>query len=173
MLKNLEPYVMELEQEAGTTRKCFDQIPENKMGWRPHEKSFSIGELAMHIAMFPAICVEFLSVDEFASDKELDRITPRSRQEIHSTFDASLKTIKEYFSGIDEQTLMGNWKLVLNGQEIVSGPRNQILRPFLMSHMYHHRGQLSVYLRLLNVPVPPIYGPTADFNPFREKVSTI
>jgi uncharacterized damage-inducible protein DinB len=172
MLKELEPYVAEMEQEAQSTRKCFEQIPEDKMTWKPHEKSMSIGQLAMHTAMFPGLCTEIFKSDSFATDEELDRPTPSSRAELLSTFDDSLRKLREYLENLDETTARGNWKLIMNGQEIVSGPRMSMIRPLAMNHMYHHRGQLSVYLRLLDIPVPPIYGPTADFNPFVEKTVT-
>jgi uncharacterized damage-inducible protein DinB len=171
MLKTLEPYVAELEREAETTRKCFEQIPEDKMSWRPHPKSMSIGELAMHIAMFPGLCFDLFQSSTFELNEQLEWPTPASRAQVLSAFEEGLQMLKNYLQQLDEKSAAESWTLILKGQETVSGSRMDMLRPLMMSHTYHHRGQLTVYLRLLEVPVPPIYGPTADFTPFVAKTA--
>jgi uncharacterized damage-inducible protein DinB len=155
----------ELDQEAQTTKRVLERIPDDKLGWKPHPKSFSLGQLGLHIARLPggltaAIASDSMEVPSFAQSEA------KSRQEILDTFSQSLTSAKETLKNMDDARLASTWKLTKNGKVLMSLPRVAFLRSILLNHGYHHRGQLSVYLRMLDVPLPSIYGPSADENPF-------
>jgi uncharacterized damage-inducible protein DinB len=144
----------------------LDRIPEDKLSWKPHEKSFSLGELAWHIALTPAQVAEAAVPDVFEIEEFTQPDTPDARDEILFEFDKSIIAAKQYLKGLDDATAMADWKVVVKGQELMSVRRIDFLRGTMFNHLYHHRGQLSVYLRLLDVPVPAIYGPSADEPPY-------
>ncbi len=157
--------VAELDQEAQTTKRVLERIPEDKLGWRPHPRSFSLGQLAMHIASVPggiaaAMVPDTMEVPSFAQAEA------KSRQEILDTFSKSMATAKDTLKGMDDARLGSTWSLVRNGKAVMTMPRIAVVRSIMLNHVYHHRGQLSVYLRMLDVPLPSIYGPSADENPF-------
>ena len=139
-----DPYVDELTIEASTTRRVLERVPEAHLNWRPHEKSMSLGQLALHVATLPRQLTEFITGDE------LD----------FGAATGAPPTVSSH------QELMTARRLTGSGRELFAAPRAAVLRSFLFNHWYHHRGQLVVYLRLLDVPVPSVYGPTADENPF-------
>jgi uncharacterized damage-inducible protein DinB len=156
---------MELEQEAQTTKRVLDRIPENKLAWRPHPKSYSLGQLALHIASAPGN-VAGIAAQDTAEAPNFSQPEAKSRQEVLDTFSRSLESAKATLKNMDDARLASPWSLTKNGRVVMSVPRIGFLRSVLMNHVYHHRGQLSVYLRMLDVPVPSIYGPSADENPF-------
>lgn len=163
----LESMLNELHQEAATTKRVLERVPEDKLSWKPHQKSMSLGQLAIHIAGIPAAITQLAQVDEFdASHANFEPPNPSSVQEILTTLDTSVGTAEEYLRGVSEENAAGTWRLTSNGKEIFTMPRAGVLRSIMLNHWYHHRGQLSVYLRLLDVPVPVIYGRSADENPF-------
>lgn len=153
----------EFEQEGQTTRNFLERVPEDKLGWKPHDKSMTLGQLALHIALSPGQVCEMAKPDEVpmpdfgGGPKEAE-----SRQEILDAHDQSMATVKQALTAWDDAALMTEWKLNNNGTTILQMPRVGFLRSIMMNHVYHHRGQLSVYLRLLDVPVPSAYGPSAD-----------
>jgi uncharacterized damage-inducible protein DinB len=164
-MRMADSILLEIEQEAQTTKRVLDRIPEDKLGWRPHPKSFSLGQLALHIASVPrsvtaAVVPDHMEVPNFSQPQ------PDSRQEVLDTFSESLESAKETLKKMDDARLTSMWSLTRNGETLMALPRIGFLRSILMNHVYHHRGQLSVYLRMLEVPVPSIYGPSADENPF-------
>ena len=161
----IDPILMEIEQESKVTQRVLDRVPADKLTWKPHPKSSSLGQLAMHIAVGQGRLAEIISKDTH----EIGNITqpqPGSQKEILEAFKQStadaLKTLKK----LNDSQLMTMWTLTKGGKVVFSAPRIGVIRSILMNHFYHHRGQLSVYLRLLEVPVPSIYGPSADENPF-------
>ena len=159
--------VAEMDQEAVTTKRLFEIIPEDKLDWRPHPKAKSLAELAMHVARLPGVVSELGSQKSAqASDIKPDP-TPASRAEILETFSASLKAAKDIVSNTPSADIYSDWTLMDGDKQLVTMPRNAFWRTVLLNHNYHHRGQLSTYLRQLNVPLPSIYGPTADTDPFR------
>jgi uncharacterized damage-inducible protein DinB len=167
MIKMLEPMVGEIQQEAATTRRVLERVPADKLSWKPHPKSMTIGQLALHIAQIPASICQLAQVDEFdVSNANFDPPTPSGMEEIFTALDTGVKAAEEYFAGINEATALGNWRLKAGPKEVFAMPRVALLRSILLNHWYHHRGQMSVYLRLLDVPVPVIYGRSADENPF-------
>jgi uncharacterized damage-inducible protein DinB len=161
----VDAIVMELEQEACTTRRVLERVPEDKFAWKPHPKSFSLGQLAMHIAGAQKILAEMAAKDvhEIAMVPPTE---PTSGKQLLQVMDDSTAGAKQILQNIDDAKLPGIWTLTRNGKTLLSIPRAAFIRSILMNHIIHHRGQLSVYLRLLNVPVPSIYGPSADENPF-------
>ena len=164
-MRLVDPLLMELDQEAQTTKRVLERIPDDKLAWKPHPKSFSLGQLALHIASGPSEIAAGAAQDTFEAPN-FSQPEPKSRQEILETFSESLASAKDTLNKLDDARLMSTWSLTRNGKVIMSVPRIGFLRSILMNHTYHHRGQLSVYLRILNVPVPSIYGPSADENPF-------
>jgi uncharacterized damage-inducible protein DinB len=167
MIKMLEPMMDEIEQEAATTKRVLERVPADKLTWKPHPKSMSLGQLAMHVATIPGGISKMAQVDEFEiNPANFNPPAPKNADEILKALDASVQGVKEYLCGVSESAVMGNWRLTANGKEVLAMPRVAMLRSIMLNHWYHHRGQLSVYLRLLEVPVPTIYGPSADENPF-------
>jgi uncharacterized damage-inducible protein DinB len=167
MWQSLSPMLDEFHRESATTRRVLDRVPADKLDWTPHAKSMTLGKLANHIASVPGgICV--------VAQKEVHEVgpdgfvapQPKDKEEILNAFEASVKTAQHYFENLTEQDATAIWRLSANGKEVLAVPRIQLIRNVMFNHLYHHRGQLSVYLRLLDVPVPSIYGPSADENPF-------
>ena len=159
--------LQELEQEAATTRRLLERVPDNRASWRPHEKSWTLGELAMHIAMVPGGVAEFTALPSpvQAPDFPNPPAAP-STAELLRTFDESIAKAKTVLTGMTDAAANEMWRLVRGDRELLAMPRAAFLRAIMLNHWYHHRGQLSVYLRFLGVPLPSIYGPTADENPF-------
>jgi uncharacterized damage-inducible protein DinB len=160
-----ETILVELEQESHTTRRVLDRVPEAKLSWKPHPKSFSLGQLALHIASTQGQ-VAALAARDVVEDPVFGQPEPANRREIFEAFSKSVEQAKSAIGKMDDARLKSIWTLTKNGQTIMAVPRADLLRSVLLNHVYHHRGQLSVYLRLLDVPVPSIYGPSADENPF-------
>ena len=157
--------LMEMDMEEKATQRVLERIPENKLAWKPHPKAYSLGQLAMHIAIAQGR-VATAAVDDVHEFAPTAPPEPESRQEIMDTFSASTATAKKIVKSFDDARMMSMWTLKRNGKVIMSVPRVGFLRAIMLNHIYHHRGQLSVYIKLLDVPVPSIYGPSADENPF-------
>src|ERR1700733_14789201 len=147
--------LLEFDQEAQTTKRVLERIPDDKLTWKPHPTSFSLGQLALHIATGPGQIAAAVVPDTFEFPNS-PRLEPFSR---------SMASARATLKNMDDARLMAEWTLTKNGKVLMSVPRIGFLRSILMNHTYHHRGQLSVYLRMLEVPVPSIYGPSADENP--------
>ncbi len=158
-----EAFLGEFEHEAVTTRKFLERIPEDKLTWRPHEKSMTAGQLALHIARFPAGIVNMAREEQTQMpDLKAAMPQPESVSEILSTFDNSVATVREILPTIDDQSMQEMWRALQGETEILAMPRMAVLRNILLNHLYHHRGQLGVYLRLLGAKVPSCYGPSGD-----------
>jgi uncharacterized damage-inducible protein DinB len=164
-MRIIDPIIAELEQESQTTKRVLDRVPEGKLSWKPHAKSFSLGQLALHVAAIPAAIARLASVDNFEFGP-FDRPEPKTRKEILDTFSESLAGAKQSLNQMDDGRVMSTWNGTRNGKVVLSMPRIGVLRAIMLNHLYHHRGQLVIYLRLLDVPLPSVYGPTADENPF-------
>ncbi|HLW54535.1 MAG TPA: DinB family protein [Candidatus Angelobacter sp.] len=156
----------EFDHEMATTRKVLERVPDDKLGWKPHDRSMTMGELATHLATISHWSEAIMGQDSF--DVATAPPTPKlkSRQEILGAFDQSAATARKVIAGASDDKMMKTWSLVAGGKTVFSLPRVGVLRSFIMNHSIHHRGQLSVYLRLNNVPVPSIYGPSADEGAF-------
>jgi len=161
----IDGMLMELEQEARTTRRVLERVPGDQLGWKPHKKARTLGELALHVASTPGVVATIASQSEI-QDPEFKDATPKSAAELIPALDESVATARRLLGSMDDATLNGTWRMKRNGHEILAMPRVAVLRSIMLNHWYHHRGQLSVYLRELGVPIPSIYGPSADENPF-------
>ena len=162
-----DAFLAELEMEAATTRRVLERVPEAHLAWKPHEKSSSLGQLALHVALLPQQLTEFVAGDRLdIRTVDTRQPAPASHGEILAAFNGSLSAARAYLRALGDARAGEEWKLCAGGTELFAAPRAAVIRSFLFNHLYHHRGQLLVYLRLLNVPLPAVYGPTADENPF-------
>lgn len=155
----------EFDHEMGTTRRLLDRAPEAQFGWKPHDRSMTLGGLTSHLANIPTWCSAILGapVMDLATIPEDARPKPASnRADLLALFDKNVSAAREKLAQVTDAEMMAPWTLRQGDQEIFTLPRVAALRSFVMNHSIHHRGQLSVYLRLNNVPLPSIYGPTAD-----------
>ncbi len=166
MTRMTDPILAELDQEAATTRRVLERVPGDKLGWRPHPKSMSLGQLALHVATTPGQGAAILSQDELELPELGNRPAAATAAELIPALDQSLVQAKGFLGALDEGKALSTWKLMKSGKVLMAVPRIGMVRSLMLNHWYHHRGQLSVYLRILNVPVPSIYGPSADENPF-------
>jgi len=162
-MNQIESLTMEFEHEAQTTRKHLERLPADKLDWRPHEKSFTAGELASHITDLARWADPIFNMDEFDFDPATFKpYQATSVDDLLKTFDDNVRKGKDAMVNVAEETLMEPWRFKIMGRVRFERPRALAFRDFALSHVIHHRGQLSVYLRLLNVPVPGSYGPSAD-----------
>jgi uncharacterized damage-inducible protein DinB len=161
--------LQEFETEAKTTRRVLERVPNDKLTWKPHPNSMSIGYLALHIAASPAAIAGWAAEDvtEIKGGKSPD---PSSVDEILATHDKGVETVKTVIAQLGDDGLQQTWQAQMNGTTMMTMPKAALVRAIVLNHWYHHRGQLSVYLRLLDVPVPSIYGPSADENPWAAHV---
>jgi uncharacterized damage-inducible protein DinB len=153
----------EFDHEMATTRTVLERVPEDRLSWTPHAKSFSLGALATHLARLPAWAAETLTGSAF--DLDPNQPPPSalpSRHELLATFDRHVAEARAALAGRSDAELAAMWSLTRGGRILFTMPRAAVLRSFVFNHLVHHRGQLTVYLRLLDVPVPSIYGPSAD-----------
>jgi uncharacterized damage-inducible protein DinB len=162
----IDGLLQELEQEAQTTRRVLERVPDAHLGWKPHEKSMSLGQLALHIATVPGGVAEIAAQPSLSTPPAFNQPPAASAAELVPALEQSVAKAKAVLGGMDDAKMYETWTLMNGGQVVMALPRVAFLRAIMLNHWYHHRGQLSVYLRQLNVPVPSIYGPSADENPF-------
>ena len=162
----IDAMLQELDQETQTTRKVLALVPDDKLTWKPHAKARTLGELALHIATVPGAVAELAASSTEAQVPNFTDPSPQTAAELISTLDASISKAKYALSELDDGAIMEVWRLKRGDKEVFALPRVAFLRSVMLNHWYHHRGQLSVYLRELNIPIPSIYGPSADENPF-------
>ena len=158
-------FLQEFDNEAATTRRVLERVPTDKLAWKPHPKSMSLGVLALHIAGAPGVCSSW-AAEDVTSFKGEPPPTPTSTEQILATHDKSVKSTKENLGTLGDEGLKGMWSAKAGDATLMTMPKAALVRAIVQNHWIHHRGQLSVYLRLLDVPVPSIYGPSADENPF-------
>jgi len=158
----------EFDQEAAGTRKTLERLPEDKLDWRPHEKSMTMAGLATHIANMLNWGVITIAQNEFdvqPQGSEPYREEPvKSRAELLEKFDASLASFRAALAGASDEAMMENWSLLAGGNVLFTMPRVACIRGMIMNHIIHHRAQLCVYYRMNDIPVPALYGPSADEN---------
>jgi uncharacterized damage-inducible protein DinB len=162
----IDGMLQELDQEARTTRRVLERVPDDQLAWRPHEKARTLGELALHVAMVPGAVAELIASPSPAQAPQFTDPSPQSASELIPALEQSISKAKTALNGMDDGQLMEPWRLMQGERELFAVPRVALLRSIMLNHWYHHRGQLSVYLRELDVPIPSIYGPSADENPF-------
>jgi uncharacterized damage-inducible protein DinB len=161
----IEALIQELDQESQTTRRVLERVPGDRLGWKPHDKSMSLGQLALHIATTPAGVSDMVR----QSPMQMPRFaqpSATSSAELVPALEQSVAKAKENLRAIGDAGLGSTFRVMQGDTELMAMPVGAALRFIMLNHWYHHRGQLSVYLRELGVPVPSIYGPSADENPF-------
>ena len=158
--------VQEIEQEAATTRRVLERVPADQLSWKPHTKSMSLGELALHVAQTPGMIAGWVEAGAYEFSGNMKQAEATSSEEILAAHDAGVSRAKSVVAATGDAGLGAEWKGTAGGKTLMAMPKGALVRAVMLNHWYHHRGQLSVYLRLLNVPVPSIYGPSADENPF-------
>ena len=164
----IDGLLQELEEEAQTTRRVLERVPENQLDWRPHQKARTLWELAQHVATVPGGVAELVASPSPAQAPDFTDADPRPQTaaELVPTLDQSIATARKLLGGMEDEELMATWRLMQGERELFAVPRLVMLRSIMLNHWYHHRGQLTIYLRALDVPIPSIYGPSADENPF-------
>ena len=164
-MKLSERIIGELSQEGDATRRTLERVPEDKLSWKPHPKSMSLGQLAHHVAILPLAIADLVS-EPVREIPTVPRPEAKSRQELLSTLAQSLQHATAKVQAWGDEGLEVVIQLTRNGQKLFELPRYNMLRAIMLNHWFHHRGQLTVYLRLLDVPLPAIYGASADETAF-------
>ena len=159
------------DQEIGRTRRLLESVPEDKFAWSPHDKSMSLGELASHLAAVLAWAPTIIEQDEFdvappGSEGSYSPTTYETLTDILNAFDKNAGNAREMLAAKSDEEYMAPWSLKKGGEVLFTAPRVGVVQDMLIHHLIHHRGQMSVYLRMCDVPVPQTYGPTADFPDF-------
>ena len=155
----------EFDHEMGATRRVLERVPAADLAWKPHEKSFTLGQLASHVSNLPTWMSMTFDADSLDLATLGDDTRPKQPTEVAPIlqwFDDKVKTARARLDAQTDQTMLSPWTLKQAGQTLFTMPKVAVVRSFVMNHMIHHRGQLTVYLRLRNVPLPALYGPTAD-----------
>jgi uncharacterized damage-inducible protein DinB len=169
-MSTVEAMLNELEQEAQTTRRVLERVPGDRLGWKPHDKSMSLGQLALHVATVPGAIAE-MSQRSSVPLPQFNQPSPTSVADLMPAFEKSIASARAILRGMDDAALAKTWRVVDGQREVMALPVAALLRSIMLNHWYHHRGQLSVYLRQVGSQVPSIYGPSADENPFAARVA--
>ena len=160
----------EFDHEMANTRKTLERVPDEKFSWKPHEKSMSLGGLATHLSNIPSWTANTFDVDELdiapVGGPPFRLEEAKSTADLLAAFDKNVASARAALETASDENWKGKWSLLNGGKPIFTLPRTAVMRGFIMSHSIHHRAQLGVYLRLLDVPVPSIYGPSADEGSF-------
>ena len=162
----IDSILMELEQEIPATQRLLERLPADKLDWRPHPKSWTLGQLALHVATVPASVAAMTLETVFEIGDRMAQGQPGSTREIMEAFTKGCADARKSYDSLDDAKAFGEWTATMKGKTVMTAPRIGVARMIGLNHWYHHRGQLTVYLRMLNVPLPSVYGPTADENPF-------
>jgi uncharacterized damage-inducible protein DinB len=164
-MSTIAALLQELEQEAQTTRRVLERVPNDRLQWKPHDKSMSLGQLALHVATVPGAIAEMAGRSPF----QLPEFVQESATDVSQLIPAlerSIATARSALRSMDDSALTKTWRVVDGERDVMAMPVGGLLRSVMLNHWYHHRGQLSVYLRQVGALVPSIYGPSADENPF-------
>ena len=156
----------ELDNEAKATERVLARVPQEHLSWRPHPKSMSLGQLALHVATIPGHIAEIAAVETFVAPIGSGQPEAATAAELVPTLHASVARAHELLSDFDDAAMGTMCRLMIGDKEVMAMPRQTLARVVMLNHWYHHRGQLMVYLRMHDVPLPSVYGPTADENPF-------
>ena len=141
MIQILEPMLGEIREEAVTTKRVLERVPADKLSWKPHAKSMSLGQLAVHLATIPGSVAKLAELEEFdAAQSSFEPPAPSDLREIHAALDQSVRSAEECLSGMSETAALGTWRLTLRGKELFSKSRVGLLRSIILNHWYHHRG---------------------------------
>jgi len=158
-----QSFIGELKHEAASTKRILERVPEGKFDWKPHEKSMSLGRLASHVAELPGFLNSILTMDDVDFAKgHYKALHPKTPEELLSVFQQKLDEVVETLQNTSDEKMQANFTLRSGDHVIATVPRMVAVRSMALNHIIHHRGQIAVYLRLLDVPVPGMYGPSAD-----------
>lgn len=160
-----QSFLAEFEEQASVTRRFLERLPEDKLQWRPHEKSMTAGQLAFHLATVPGAVVQLVQGESAPPPDFSVRPQPANGGEALHALDESIKTVRALLPKMDDAAMNRIFRIVAGGQELVAAPRQIFIRNIMLSHWYQHRGQFSVYLRLLGIAVPASWGPSGDEAP--------
>lgn len=159
--------VRELEREAASTRRLLERVPADRLDWQPHPKAMTLGQLAFHLATIPGNISRMGRLDGFdVSKANFAPAVPPGAEALLPALEESLAEARSFLEGFDEEAAAAPWRLSAGEREVFTIPRAEVVRTLMLNHWYHHRGQLAVYLRILDIPVPAVYGRSADENPF-------
>jgi uncharacterized damage-inducible protein DinB len=159
-----ETLLPEFDREMGSTRRLLERVPDGQFAWKPHEKSMTLGRLAEHLAELPqwlTISIKESGID-MATPRPADHRPPDTRAAVLAMFDKNVAAARAALAGRTDAELLAPWTLTNQGKQVFTMPKAAVVRSFALNHLIHHRGQMTVYLRLQNVPLPSIYGPSAD-----------
>jgi uncharacterized damage-inducible protein DinB len=157
----------ELNAEFPITRRVLERVPSDRLAWQPHAKSMSLGQLGQHLALIPGSIAKMTQMDGLdMATRRIEYVPGDSTSAILATFEQSVAAMNAALSGLDEARASATWRVTFGERELFTKPRLDVMRMMCLNHMIHHRGELVVYLRLLDVPVPVVYGRSADENPF-------
>ena len=168
----IQALLQELEQEAQTTRRVLERVPADRLAWKPHDRSMSLGQLALHVATVPGFVAEMSQQSPFQMPR-LTQPSAMSASELIPALDDSVARARTVLRGMDDSALASTWRVVDGDKEVMAMPVGAVLRTIMLNHWYHHRGQLAVYLRQVGAKVPSIYGPSADENPFAAREAAV
>jgi len=157
--------LVEFESQAPVTRRFLERLPEDKLTWKPHEKSMTAGQLAYHLAFTPGGVIRFVQNNPAQAPDFANFPQPASRQEVLKLMDDNVAAVRELLPKLSDAQMNETWRLLAGDKEVLAQPRGLFIRDVMFSHWYQHRGQFSVYLRILGVPVPASWGPSADEPP--------
>lgn len=162
-----ESLLPEFDTEYGNTRKFLALVPDDKLTWKPHEKSMELGRLAWHVSDLPGWCTHTFTQDvlRFSDEdgaKMMGAWKGKTREDMLAHFDAEVEKARPALASASDEAMETHWKMEWNGTPIIDEPRADVYRKWVVNHMIHHRAQLGVYLRLLDIPIPGCYGPSAD-----------
>jgi uncharacterized damage-inducible protein DinB len=165
-MKLIDPIREEFARERALTHRVLEALPEDQFGWRPHEKSFTVTQLASHIADIPGWGGMIFGTDLFELDMEKWKpVHHATCTALLEAFDRNADTLAGMLPDITDERLTQNWRMTMDGRTVIDAPRIEVIRSWVLNHIVHHRAQLTVYLRLLGCPVPSVYGPSADDKP--------
>jgi uncharacterized damage-inducible protein DinB len=171
MLPAARALIAELDAETPITRRVLERVPTDRLDWQPHPRSLTAGQLAQHIALIPGNSARMAQQDGVdMATRRMDYAACESTSAALETLEASVAAARAFLVGLDEQHANGLWRMTLGARELLAIPRIGVMRTIGLNHWYHHRGELVVYLRLLGIPVPVVYGKSADENPFARTV---
>ncbi len=167
MIPAAQALTAELDAESAATRRLLDRVPEDRLDWRPHPKAMSLGQLAHHVAAIPGSICKLAQLDGLdGNGRSFEPATASGRASLLATLDESLAAMRAFLGDLSEERAGAPWTMNAGDRVLFSVPRIGMLRTIAFNHLYHHRGQLTIYLRMLDVPVPVVYGRSADESPF-------
>ena len=160
----IDALLPEFDREMGQTRKVLDRVPDGQFDWRPHPTSFTLGRLAEHLTEMPLWATTTMAQGgiDVLTPRPAEYQSPTNRAEVMAMFDANLRTARANVAGRSDGEFDAPWTLKAGGKDVFTMPKGSVMRSFVLNHMVHHRGQMTVYLRMLGVPIPSIYGPSGD-----------